>query len=143
LCALKCLYVHRWDAETQTYLPKPLGKATMQAFMDPDDALLVRGRQLCVRFLQTLYKLHNLGYQVVLLLAILAIANLAGCTRLHNVSFLYSTFKATVSPSPYHQVKKDLARARQGYVMSTDLHLTYLVTPPRIDMAMNQAQWER
>ncbi|KAL6747107.1 hypothetical protein V8C86DRAFT_3034055 [Haematococcus lacustris] len=60
----------RWDTITSTYVPSPLGKATLASGMDPADALLV---------------------------------------------------------------KQDLAKAREAFVMATDLHLTYLVAPARLD----------
>ncbi|GFH17427.1 uncharacterized protein HaLaN_14064, partial [Haematococcus lacustris] len=59
-----------WDTITSTYVPSPLGKATLASGMDPADALLV---------------------------------------------------------------KQDLATAREAFVMATDLHLTYLVAPARLD----------
>lgn len=41
-----------------------------------------------------------------------------------------------------HQVRKDLSRARDAFVMASDLHLTYLVTPARNDeLAIDWSRW--
>jgi DNA polymerase theta len=34
-------------------------------------------------------------------------------------------------------VKEDLERARQGFCMATDLHLTFLVTPVQEELPLN------
>lgn len=69
VAALKWLcrnYFIAWDGESKAYKPLPLGKATLESSLAPDQAL---------------------------------------------------------------RVAADLSRARRGFIMTTDLHLTYLVTP--------------
>jgi hypothetical protein len=40
------------------------------------------------------------------------------------------------------QVKTDLARAREAFVMASDLHLTYLVAPARNDeLHVDWSKW--
>lgn len=48
---------------------------------------------------------------------------------------------ATQNP-PALQVKEDLSRARDGFVMSSDLHLTFLVTPVTEELRINWARFD-
>lgn len=41
------------------------------------------------------------------------------------------------------QVKQDLAKARDGFVLSTDLHLTFLSTPVQEPMKMGAEAWSK
>ena len=43
---------------------------------------------------------------------------------------------------PVLQVKEDLSRARDGFVMSSDLHLTFLITPVTEELRINWARFD-
>jgi hypothetical protein len=49
-----------------------------------------------------------------------------------------ATLASGMAPEEALQIKADLSRAREAFVMSTDLHLTFLVTPPSASAEMDQ-----
>ena len=51
-----------------------------------------------------------------------------------------ATLSSGLPPDEALLVKQDLARARMGFCMATDLHLTYLITPVREEL---QVDWNR
>jgi DNA polymerase theta len=48
-----------------------------------------------------------------------------------------ATATAGLDPKQALDVRDDLERARQGFCMATDLHLTFLVTPVQEDVQVN------
>ncbi|KAJ7544985.1 hypothetical protein O6H91_09G101700 [Diphasiastrum complanatum] len=50
-----------------------------------------------------------------------------------------ATFGSSLSPDESLVVFEDLAKAREGFVLASDLHLVYLVTPIYVDMEPNWA----
>lgn len=42
-----------------------------------------------------------------------------------------------LAPEEVLQVQRDLEKAREGFVMTTELHLTYLITPLKEDLNPN------
>ena len=51
-----------------------------------------------------------------------------------------ATLSSNLPPEDCLLVRQDLLRARQGFVMASDLHLTFLVTPIRSDLELD---WQR
>jgi DNA polymerase theta len=51
-----------------------------------------------------------------------------------------ATLSSGLPPDEALLVKQDLARARMGFCMATDLHLTYLITPVREELPVD---WHR
>jgi DNA polymerase theta len=48
-----------------------------------------------------------------------------------------ATAAAGLDPKQALDVKHDLEKARQGFCMATDLHLTFLVTPVQEELMVN------
>lgn len=52
-----------------------------------------------------------------------------------------ATATAGLDPKQALDVRDDLERARQGFCMATDLHLTFLVTPVQEELPVNWQLW--